>query len=124
GSAQSAAATVSIAVVASNQAPVANNQAVSTTLNTNKSITLTASDGNNDPLTYTIVTSPAHGTLSGTAPNLTFRPTTGYTGPDSFTFKANDGKADSNVATVSISVVSATAATFTASGTHPVTGKP
>ena len=30
----------------------------------------------------------------------------GYSGPDSFTFKANDGSTDSNIATVSITVIS------------------
>ena len=45
-------------------------------------------------------------TLSGTAPNLTYNPKANYSGSDSFTFKANDGKADSNTATVSISVAS------------------
>src|SRR5204863_90363 len=56
------------------------------------------------PLTYSIGTSPAHGTLSGTAPNLTYTPNANYNGADSFTFKANDGSADSNVATVSITI--------------------
>jgi hypothetical protein len=84
--------------------PVANNQVISTNKNTAKDITLTATDVNNDVLTYTVVTPPAHGTLSGTAPNLNYNPSTDYVGPDSFTFKANDGTADSNIATVSITV--------------------
>ena len=88
----------------SNSPPVANDQAVTTDKNTAKSITLTATDPNNDPLTYT-VTQPSHGTISaGTGPSRTYTPATGYVGPDSFTFKANDGIADSNTATVSITV--------------------
>ncbi|HEX8939789.1 MAG TPA: cadherin-like domain-containing protein, partial [Candidatus Limnocylindrales bacterium] len=47
---------------------------------------------------------PAHGSLSGSAPNLTYTPALNYNGPDSFTFKANDGTVDSNTATVSITV--------------------
>ena len=92
---------------AGNSAPVANNQAVTTAKNTVKAITLTATDTNNDPLTYSIVTQPSHGTLSPSTPGgaaRTYTPTTGYVGPDSFTFKANDGTADSNIATVSITV--------------------
>jgi hypothetical protein len=73
-------------------------------------------------LTYTVVTNPAHGTLTGTAPNLTYTPTTGYTGADSFTFKANDGKVDSNVATVSITVEAAGAKTFSGSAVNSGTG--
>jgi len=84
--------------------PVSNNQAVAVNKNTAKTITLTAIDPNNDPLTYSIVTPPAHGTLTGTAPNLIYNPDADYLGPDTFTFKANDGTFDSNIATVSITV--------------------
>ena len=51
-----------------------------------------------------MVTGPAHGTPSGTAPNLTYTPAANYKGPDSFTFSANDGQATSAPATVSIAV--------------------
>jgi Ca2+-binding RTX toxin-like protein len=61
-------------------------------------------DTDNDPLTYTVVSQPTHGTLSGTAPSLIYTPNTGYSGTDSFTFKANDGQADSNIATVTMQV--------------------
>ncbi len=87
-----------------NSLPVANAQSVSTVKNTAKAITLTATDANGDPLTYIIVSNPAHGTLSGTGASRTYTPATNYVGSDSFTFKANDGHGDSNVATVSISV--------------------
>jgi hypothetical protein len=65
---------------------------------------LSATDADNDTLTYSVVVGPGHGALSGTPPSLTYTPAGGYTGPDSFTFKANDTKADSNIATVSITV--------------------
>ena len=84
--------------------PVALNQTVTTFQDTPKSITLTASSNQGLALTYTVLNGPSHGALSGVASNLTYTPATGYTGPDAFTFKANDGVADSNVATVSISV--------------------
>ena len=75
--------------------------------NTQKPITLTATDPNNDPLTYSIVAQPQHGTLSPSTPGgpaRTYTPTSNYVGTDSFTFKANDGTTDSNIATVSITV--------------------
>ena len=87
-----------------NQPPVANDQNVSTVQDTPVGVTLTATDPNNDTLTYSVVAGPVHGTLSGTAPNLTYTPAAGYTGADSFTFKANDGTLDSNTATVGIDV--------------------
>jgi hypothetical protein len=87
-----------------NQAPVANDQSVITDEDTAVAITLTATDANADPLTYSIITPPTHGSLSGTPPNVTYTPDFNYNGPDSFTFKANDGTADSNIATVSITI--------------------
>lgn len=51
-----------------------------------------------------MITQPSNGTLSGTPPNLKYTPDANYNGNDSFTFKANDGAADSNTATVSITV--------------------
>jgi hypothetical protein len=94
------------AKISANHPPVANAQSVTVVKNTATSITLTGSDADaGDSLTYSVVTNPAHGTLSGTAPNLTYTPTAGYTGADSFTFKINDGHEDSNVATVSITVL-------------------
>ena len=95
GTADSNIVTVSITV---NGPPVANNQALTINKNTQQAITLTATDPNNDPLTYTVVQQPIHGALTGTAPNLNYQPVTDYVGPDSFTFKANDGTADSNIA--------------------------
>ncbi|MEM7130085.1 MAG: discoidin domain-containing protein [Chloroflexota bacterium] len=87
------------------QAPVADNQNVTTAEDTGLSITLTASDVNEDDLlTYEVVTQPANGQLSGTPPQLTYTPNLNYNGADSFTFQANDGTFDSNVATVSITI--------------------
>jgi len=83
---------------------VANAQSVTTAEDTARAITLTGSDVDGDVLTYAVVAGPAHGALSGSAPNLTYTPATNYNGPDSFTFKANDGKVDSAAATVSITI--------------------
>jgi hypothetical protein len=104
GAADSNVATVTITVTAVNDAPSADDQAVTTDEDTKATITLTASDIDNPALTYTVGTGPAHGTLTGTAPNLSYQPTADYNGPDSFTFTANDGALDSNVATVTITV--------------------
>ncbi len=101
----SSAATVSITVTPVNQAPVALNRSLPVTLNTATAIVLDATDVDNDPLTYTVLSQPAHGTLTGTAPNLSYTPAAGYNSTDSFTFKVNDGTVDSgNIATVYLSV--------------------
>ncbi|MEK7414700.1 MAG: Ig-like domain-containing protein, partial [Planctomycetota bacterium] len=89
---------------ATNTAPVANSQSVSTAEDTAKAITLVASDADGNALTYAIVANPANGTLSGSGASRTYTPAANYNGADSFTFKANDGTVDSNTATVSITV--------------------
>jgi hypothetical protein len=90
-----------------NTPPVANPQNVSTAEDTPRPITLTGSDADNNPLTFRVIAGPAHGVLTGTVPNLTYSPATNYFGSDSFTFVANDGRADSPAATVSINVMPA-----------------
>jgi hypothetical protein len=97
-------AMVDIIVTPVNDAPLAADQPVSTAEDTAIGITLTATDVDGDPLAYAIVAGPTHGALSGTAPALTYTPAANYNGPDSFTFKANDGTVDGNTATVSITV--------------------
>ena len=99
GTVTSNTATVSITVIQA--PPVANSQSVTTPFATPASITLVATGPS--PITYAVVTTPAHGALSGTAPNLIYTPAGNYSGADSFTFKANNG-GDSNTATVSITV--------------------
>ncbi len=95
-----------------NFAPVATAQSVSTAEDTAKAITLTGTDVEGSALTYTIVTPPASGTLSGAAPNLIYTPAADYSGPASFTFRVNDGTANSAIATVSITVIAPDPATF------------
>jgi hypothetical protein len=84
--------------------PQAASQAVTTKFNTPVNITLTGISPQGFPLSYSVVTVPSVGTLSGTPPNLTYTPVAGYVGHDAFTFKVNDGTTDSNTATVSITV--------------------
>ena len=55
-----------------------------------KAVTLTGNSCRDSSIRYTKVTTPAHGTLTGTAPNLIYTPASGYTGPDSFTFRSLD----------------------------------
>lgn len=70
-------------------------EGVTTEENTPVSITLIGYDPDGDPLTYHVVTGPAYGRLSGTAPKLIYTPKLNFNGWDSFTFSVNDGKVDS-----------------------------
>jgi hypothetical protein len=91
--------------VSSNRAPRAENSYVTTAAGTPAPLTLRFSDADQDSLKYQIVRPPSHGTVTGTVSNaLTYTPERGFYGSDSFTFKVNDGAADSNVATVYITV--------------------
>ena len=76
--------------------PTANGQSVSTNENTALSGTVTGGDEDENPLTYAVVSSPAHGSLTSFNTStgvFTYTPTTGYYGGDSFTFTATDGTA-------------------------------
>ena len=82
-------------------AAVAVDQSVSVTEDVAQPITLAATGGGG-ALTFSVVDGPLHGSLTGTAPDLTYTPAANYNGGDSFTFTANDTIADSNTATVTI----------------------
>lgn len=104
GQADSAAGTVEITVQSVNDAPVAEAQSLSTADSVSLAIVLTGSDVEEDPLSFVLVSQPTNGNLTGTAPNLSYLSNPGYAGPDSFTFKVNDGELDSETVTVSITV--------------------
>ncbi len=88
----------------SNSTPVATSGSTSTSEDQSRAITLAGTDSDGDTLSFSIVTSPSNGTLSGTAPNVTYRPNTNFFGSDSFTFRVNDGRTNSAAATISITV--------------------
>ena len=97
-------ATDTITVTIENSAPVAETQTVTANEDTAVVIALTGSDVDGDNLTYAVTVQPEHGTLSGTPPALTYTPNENYNGSDSFSFKANDGQADSNTAAVNLNI--------------------
>ena len=96
------------------QAPVAINDTYST--NQNSAVTSIApgvlsndSDPEGGTLTAQLVTGTSHGTLTLNANgSFTYTPTTGYTGSDSFTYRASDGTLNSSSATVTITILSTT----------------
>ena len=100
-------ATVSIKVDSVNDKPVVSGQSLSVNEDVTVSITLQGSDEDKDDLTFTVLSQPKNGALSGTGANLIYTPKANYYGSDSFTFKANDGVADSNTATVTLGIIKA-----------------
>lgn len=97
-----------------NRAPVAEASTVSTGMGRALSITLVANDADaGQTVSYVVDAPPAHGTLSGNAPNLTYTPAPGFLGTDTFTFHARDCGLDSEVVTVTIRVADGTAPVLT-----------
>jgi bacillopeptidase F len=100
----------SVTVVALNSAPVA--AADSYTVGYNTSLTVAAPgvlandrDADGDPLTAALASAPAHGTLALAANGgFQYTPASGYSGADSFSYRASDGKAASAAATVGLTV--------------------
>lgn len=84
--------------------PVASSQAFTTRRQTAVNITLSALSPKSRPLTYSLVSGPTHGRVSGTFPSLTYTPDADYVGDDSLSFKAYDGSGESNSASVRIAV--------------------
>jgi hypothetical protein len=100
---------INITGIVANTAPVAAPLALLVRDNTATSSTVTAVDSDipAQTLTYSVVSGPSNGSLSGfdsSTGAFTYTPNKNYIGSDSFTFKANDGVVDSNTATVSITV--------------------
>lgn len=89
-----------------NNPPEAKDMQLAVSKNKEQMVTLTATDADSDPLTYRIISEPAHGVLwtMEPRPTISYFPQAGYTGPDSVTYVANDGKSDSPVATVMFNV--------------------
>jgi subtilisin family serine protease len=96
---------ITIIVRPSNNAPVAKAQSLVMNRNTTKDIFYLADDLEGDTVTFRIIRGPAHGELFS-FPNLgSYIPYKGYSGTDSFTYKASDGFLESAEATVDITIL-------------------
>ncbi|MEO5334640.1 MAG: Ig-like domain-containing protein [Magnetococcus sp. YQC-5] len=90
-----------------NDPPVAYNTAPSTTESSPYWGTLKARDWDNNDLQYTIMAQGSLGVAKITNPatgEFSYTPNPKTTGIDHFTFKVNDGKVDSNTATVTVTI--------------------
>lgn len=103
-------ATVTITVTPVNDAPIANPNSFTAVAGTPLTIAAPGvlnndTDLENDLLQVLLVTAPTQGTLS-LNPDGSFTYTAGisFSGTDSFTYRVNDGTADSNIATVGLTV--------------------
>ena len=97
--------TISLNISNQNDAPNAPDDLVQTIQETSVAVTLNMTDPDGPgPYVYEVLSNPANGQLSGTAPDLVYTPNSAFIGQDSFTWKVNDGLADSRTATFVIQV--------------------
>jgi len=104
GLADSEPATVRLMIIHANHAPIANNAQIETMSDTSLPFQLTASDSDNDSLSWIIKSNPLHGLIEGNLPNATYVPENGYYGTDLFTYYVNDGSKSSAYATIHITI--------------------
>ena len=100
-----AVADVTVTVDAVNDAPAAFAQSLVTGEDVPVGVTVSGTDPDGTPLTFSLVTGPATGTLTGTFPAVLYQPAPNQSGTVSFTFEANDGTLSSAPAQVSIEIV-------------------
>src|SRR5439155_3901220 len=111
GQADSSVATVTITINAINDAPVAIDDSYSMTADTTLTVSTPGVLGNDsdiegNPLGAVLVAGPSHGILAlNSDGSFGYTPAFYFNGIDSFTYKANDGAADSQPATVTITVI-------------------
>ncbi|MBE2197677.1 MAG: tandem-95 repeat protein [Anaerolinea sp.] len=107
GNGGTATATVSVSVTPVNDDPVAMDDAITTPEDTAVTIPVLANDidVDGDALAVTAVTTPTHGIVTLNLDNtITYTPTIGYNGLDSFTYTITDGNGGSDIATVTVTV--------------------
>lgn len=102
-------ATVSVTITPVNDAPVADNEALTVAENAAATTVMVLSgdtDVEGDDLTIVAKTNGTKGTVTiapgGTA--VTYKPFTGFSGPDSFTYTISDGQGGTDTASVAVSI--------------------
>ena len=108
----------------SNGTPAAQNGSITTDEDTATLGQLAATDPDLDALTFSIVADGTLGSATVTdaaAGTFIYTPNANANGQDTFTFKANDGTADSNVATVTVTITPVNDTPIALDSLHPGT---
>ena len=85
-----------------NSAPIANHATYTVDEDNSITIYLSASDIDGDVLNLSISEAPNHGIVTLAGNVATYIPDANYNGMDNFTFLANDGQSNSNIATITL----------------------
>ncbi|XOV78791.1 MAG: tandem-95 repeat protein [Aestuariibacter sp.] len=94
----------SIEVISVNNAPAISDVTLVTPEDTELTATLEGQDEDNNDLTFTLVSEPEQGNAVINGSELSYIPAENDVGTYSFTYKANDGIDDSNIATITVEV--------------------
>ncbi|TFH06805.1 MAG: tandem-95 repeat protein, partial [Candidatus Atribacteria bacterium] len=107
GNGETAVATVTIAVAAVNDPPVAQDDLAVTGEDSSTTILVLPNDSDpeDDPLSIQSITQPLHGAVVGNATSILYTPDPQYSGSDSFTYTISDGHGGTSTATVVIQVL-------------------
>ena len=111
-----------------NSIPVVTAATLKAVENVPTALPLKGTDADKETLTFSVVTPPTKGTITGTSPNLVYTSNGNFSGVDTFTYTATDGAATSTPATVTVTITSmndapiATSATFNGPENVAITG--
>ena len=105
-----------VTIAIDNTAPLAESQILITDEDKPVVVLLSGSDADGDSLSYEVLSGPHNGALQGTPPNLTYIPVADFNGEDEFTFSSNDGRVNSEPATVLIAVAAVNDAPISSAG--------
>jgi RHS repeat-associated protein len=105
-----------ITIIPVNDPPVPDTLTVSTLEEQPVPVDLTATDPDGDPLTFTLLTAPTSGQLSGQAPHLLYAPDPDFFGQDTLLFSVTDGQ-ETHIATVFIATAPVNDPPIAATGT-------
>ena len=126
GEVESNLATVTVSIAAVNDAPTSADDIYSVIAGETLSVAeggvlANDSDADGDSLSAVVVAEPANGVLVLNADgSFQYTPAEGFVGDDSFTYLASDGQAESNLATVTVSVIRPNSAPVAADDAYSV----
>lgn len=95
-----------LATLLPNVAPIfsSSSQSLSTSEDTNKILSLAATDENSDNLTYSVSSAAFNGTATISGSNVTYAPRKDYNGTDSFVVTVSDGRGGVGTQTINVTV--------------------
>jgi hypothetical protein len=88
-----------------NRPPVASDINLETREDVALALAFDGRDPDGDSLAFEVLSGPANGTITGTAPNFIYTPAANFTGLDSFAYRSKDGSLDSAPATATVEVL-------------------